>query len=104
VVAAHGFTPNSNAKRLKQQGSQGVAIVVKGTRNLLFAAILELLQPEIRRLGYASFVTYIDEEDNEISRPGCCAGSASPWAFSFWAATWLTSGRGLPTSPCPACW
>jgi LacI family transcriptional regulator len=83
VVAAHGFTPNSNAKRLKQQGSQGVAIVVKGTRNLLFAAILELLQPEIRRLGYASFVTYIDEEDNEILQARLLCRERKPLGILF---------------------
>lgn len=68
VVAAHNFTPNSNAKHLKQQGNQGVAVIVKGTRNVLFAGILELAQTEIRRRGYPSFVTYIDEEDNEVEQ------------------------------------
>lgn len=68
VVAAHGFTPNANAKHLKQQGSHGIAVVVKGTRNLLFAGILELAQEEIRRRGYPVFVTYLDEEDDEVLR------------------------------------
>jgi LacI family transcriptional regulator len=66
VVAAHHFTPNSNARRLKQRSSGGIAIIIKGTRNILFAGILELLQFEIRQRGYASFVTYVDEEDNEV--------------------------------------
>jgi LacI family transcriptional regulator len=66
VVEAHGFTPNSNAKHLKQQGNHGVAVVVKGTRNMLFAGILELLQDEIRRRGYPVFVTYLDEADDEV--------------------------------------
>ncbi|MCI2056795.1 MAG: LacI family transcriptional regulator [Oscillibacter sp.] len=66
IVAQHDFTPNSNAKHLKQQESRGIAIVVKGTRNMLFAGILELLQSEIHRRGHSMFVTYLDEEDNEV--------------------------------------
>lgn len=73
VVSAHHFTPNSNAKHLKQQAGNSIAIVVKGTRNMLFAGILELLQFEIRKHGYSSFVTYIDEEDNEVRKArGVC--------------------------------
>lgn len=68
VVEAHGFTPNSNARRLKQQGSHGIAIIVKGTRNVLFGGILELLQSELRERDYPSTVTYLDEEGNEVEQ------------------------------------
>lgn len=66
VVQENNFTPNSNAKHLKQQASSGVAIIVKGARNMLFAGILELLQAEIRKHGYAVFVNYLGEDDNEV--------------------------------------
>lgn len=66
VVQENNFTPNSNAKHLKQQVSSGIAIIVKGARNMLFAGILELLQAEIREHNYAAFVNYLGEEDNEV--------------------------------------
>jgi LacI family transcriptional regulator len=66
VVQENNFTPNSNAKHLKQQANSGIAIIVKGARNMLFAGILELLQTEIRQHGYAVFVNYLGEDDNEV--------------------------------------
>ncbi|MCI7794403.1 LacI family DNA-binding transcriptional regulator, partial [bacterium] len=44
VVEKYNFQPNSNAKHLKQQSSQGISMIVKGTHNLLFAPILERAQ------------------------------------------------------------
>jgi LacI family transcriptional regulator len=83
VVAAHHFTPNSNAKHLKQQISSGVAVIVKGTRNMLFAGVLELLQPEIRKRGYPAFVTYIDEEDNEVLQARLLCRERKPLGILF---------------------
>lgn len=83
VVKALDFTPNSNAKHLKQQISSGIAIIVKGTRNMLFSGILELLQSEIRRRGYATFVTYIDEEDNEVLQAGRLCRERKPLGILF---------------------
>ena len=44
VVEKHHFKLNSNAKHLKQQASSGIAIIVKGSQNMLFASIVERLQ------------------------------------------------------------
>ena len=43
VVEEQGFQPNNNAKHLKQQASTSIAIIVKGTMNLLFADLVEKL-------------------------------------------------------------
>ena len=40
VIERYNFQPKPNAKHLKQQGSHGVAMIVKGTSNLLLASIL----------------------------------------------------------------
>ena len=37
AVNRHGCQPNANAKHLKQQASDGIALIVKGTQNMLFA-------------------------------------------------------------------
>ena len=66
VAQKHHFQLNNNAKHLKQQQRSGIAVLVKGTRNLLFAAIVEQLQGLIESLGYACLIYYIKEEDNEV--------------------------------------
>ena len=68
VVEEHGFQPNNNAKHLKQQAGTSIAIVVKGTQNMLFAGIMERLQNRVIEQGFASLVYYIDEEDNEVEQ------------------------------------
>ena len=68
VVEKHHFKLNSNAKHLKQQASSGIAIIVKGSQNILFASIVERLQRLISEKKYASFIYYIGEEENEVER------------------------------------
>lgn len=66
VIRKYNFQPNANAKHLKQQANQGIAMIVKGTHNMLFASVLEKLQAECSAAGYNSMVHYIDEKDNEV--------------------------------------
>lgn len=68
VIEKYNFRPNTNAKHLKQQTSQGIAMIVKGTHNMLFALVLEKLQAQCGAAGYNSMVYYIDEKDNEVDR------------------------------------
>ena len=57
VVEEHNFKLNNNAKHLKQQSSSGIAIIVKGTQNMLFAGIVERLQGLVKAKGYARRVS-----------------------------------------------
>lgn len=68
VVDKYHFQLNSNAKHLKKQGRDGIAIIIKGTQNMLFAAIVEQMQGLIKRKDYACMVYYLDEDDNEIEQ------------------------------------
>lgn len=68
VVEAHQFKPNSNARHLKQQASSGVALIVKGIQNMLFADLVERIQARVKDGGYPCLVYYIDEDDNEIEQ------------------------------------
>lgn len=68
VVKEYNFELNSNAKHLKQQTSTGIAIIVKGTQNMLFASIVEQLQGLIREKGFTCLIYYIDEDDNEVEQ------------------------------------
>ena len=69
VIKRYNYQPNSNAKHLKQQSSDGLALIVKGTQNMLFVDILEKMQAILEERGYGSTVYYIDEEANEVGRP-----------------------------------
>lgn len=73
VVEKYHFRLNNNAKHLKQQTSTGIAIIVKGSQNMLFAPIVERLQRLIREKEFTSFIYYIGEEENEVE----CARSVS---------------------------
>lgn len=66
VVEENGYEPNRNARFLKMQQASAIAIFVKGSRNQLFADILEHLQALLTAAGEDAVVTYIDEDGNEI--------------------------------------
>lgn len=66
VVEKYHFHMNTNAKRLKQQYNNGIAMIVKGTRNMLFAGMVETLQKLIEERGYACILYYIGENENEV--------------------------------------
>ena len=68
VVEKHHFRLNSNAKHLKQQSSNGIAIVIKGSQNMLFASIVEQMQGMIREQGFACLMYYIGEMENEMEQ------------------------------------
>lgn len=68
VVEKHHFKLNNNAKHLKQQASSGIAIIVKGNQNMLFASIVEQLQGMIREKGYACLIYYIGEMEDEMEQ------------------------------------
>ncbi len=68
VVEANNFHPNNNAKHLKQQATTSIAILVKGSQNMLFADLVERLQALLRENGRDATVHYLDEDANEVAR------------------------------------
>lgn len=68
AVKATGFQLNTNAKQLKQQHSNGILVLVKGTSNQLFAAMVETLQFRMAQSGHPLMVDYMDEDLNEVRR------------------------------------
>lgn len=66
VVMEYNFQPNTNAKHLKQQAASNIAILVKGTKNMLFADILEQIQLILLDNGKLASVNYLDEDANEV--------------------------------------
>ena len=66
VVEEVGYEPNSNARYLKMQSHLSIAVFVKGSRNMLFADILERMQALLREAGEQPDVVYLGEDDNEV--------------------------------------
>ncbi len=65
VVNKYGFVLNKNAKQLKESGSKTIVVMVKGTSNILFTAMLEIIQKQMENLPYMLSVVLLDEYDNE---------------------------------------
>ncbi len=68
VVEKYHFRLNNNAKHLKQQTNSGIAIIVKGRGNMLFANMVESLQKLIKEKNYACLIYYIGEEEHEVEQ------------------------------------
>ncbi|AEB07316.1 transcriptional regulator, LacI family [Coriobacterium glomerans PW2] len=66
VVEAHGYEPNENARFLKMQEATSVVVFVKGTRNMLFADILERIMSQLAETGEQACVSYLDEDADEV--------------------------------------
>ena len=63
-----GFQLNENAKQLKQQQSNSILVVCKGTNNELFDSLLIAIQSRVAETGYTLIVDYNDERENEVRR------------------------------------
>ena len=68
IAQERGFELNESAQLLKQQRSNTVLIIVKGTANELFAGMVEHLQSLFSRTSHPLIVDFIDEDDNEVLR------------------------------------
>ena len=66
IAEESGFELNESAQLLKQQRSNAVLIIVKGTANEMFASMVEQLQSLFSRTTHPLIVDFIDEDENEI--------------------------------------
>ncbi len=83
IVAAHHFVPNNNAKHLKQTVSKTIAVLVKGTSNMLFASIVEEIQTMMEKTKYTLVVSYVDEDANEVEQAVIMCRERNPLGILF---------------------
>ena len=83
VVDKYQFRLNSNAKFLKQQSKDSVAIIIKGNKNMLFAGLVETLQGRIKDKGYTSLIYYINEDGNEVEQAMQICRDINPLGILF---------------------
>lgn len=69
AAAACGFKLNANAQQLKRQRSNNILVIVKGSSNQFFGALVESIQARVsEKTTYHLVVDYLDEDDNEVLR------------------------------------
>ena len=78
-----GFQLNANAKQLKQQHSNTIAVICKGKSNELFDSLLVALQARMAKGAYPLTVDYIDESENEVRRAVQLCLEKKPLAVLF---------------------
>ena len=101
VVRRTGFRLNSNAKRLKQQTSSGIAVVVKGTNNMLFPSILQRVQSKLLDTGWACMINYIDESADEVEEAARICAEAHPLGMLFLGGGIENFRQGFSAIPVP---
>lgn len=83
VVQEQGFEPNANARHLKMQTQSAIAVMVKGSQNLLFADILERVQSLLRDSDEEVYVAYLDEDADEVQYAAQLVKLRRPKGFLF---------------------
>lgn len=69
AAEACGFQLNTNAQQLKQQRSNNILVLVKGSSNQFFGALVEAIQARVsEKTSYHLVVDYLDEDSNEVLR------------------------------------
>ena len=87
IAQESGFELNESAQLLKQQRSNTVLIIVKGTANEMFASMVEQLQLLFSRTSHSLIVDFIDEDDNEVLRAVKLCRERKPMGLMFLGAT-----------------
>lgn len=83
VVEKNGYIQNTNAKNLKQMVNRSILVLVKGTRNELFAALVEKLQGLLNNSPYTLLADYFDEDTDEVLRAITLCTEKKPQGILF---------------------
>lgn len=80
-VEENNFKLNSNAKLLKQSRPYAISIIIKGTKNTLFANIVEKIQEQLTDKEVN--VHYVEEENDEVQYAEMIANERCPLGIIF---------------------
>ena len=83
IVEEYNYSPNRNARLLKQSSGKNVLLIVKGNANLFFTPILEQIQSSAGKKGLSVTVSYISENDNEITEAVRICEEMKPMGIIF---------------------
>ncbi len=65
-VERSGYIPNNSARDLVKSSSDAIGIVVRGTGNLFFSEVLDIITQEINGAGFTAAPCFIDSDADEI--------------------------------------
>ena len=66
VIQKYNYTPNGNARRMRQTAPNSVLLIVNGSSNLFFSPLIEQIQTAAESAGLQLVVNYIDEQEDEV--------------------------------------
>ena len=102
LAEEYGFERNPNARSLKQQRSNAVLVVVKGTNNELFSGMVEQYQKLFSETEHPLLVDFIDESENEVQRAVQLCRERKPEGILFLGGTNANFARGFSAVSVPA--
>lgn len=66
VIRQYNYTPNGNARRMRQSSAKTILLIVNGSSNLFFSPLIEQMQMMAATSGFQVAVNYIDEQEDEV--------------------------------------
>lgn len=102
VAEEYGFELNSNAQSLKQQKSNAVLVVVKGTNNEMFSVMVEEFQKLFITTEHPLIVDFIDEAEDEVQRAAHLCRERKPAGVLFLGGTNANFTRSFSAISVPA--
>lgn len=66
VIKETGYIPNNSARNLKRTDAKCIAVLVKGITNPFFSPMIEVVEQEADKRGYALVLRHVEAYENEV--------------------------------------
>lgn len=66
VIKETGYIPNNSARNLKRTDAKCIAVLVKGITNPFFSPMIEVVEQEVDKRGYALVLRHVEAYENEV--------------------------------------
>ena len=66
VIEETGFIPNNSARNLKRMDAKCIAVLVKGIANPFFGSMIQIIEDEAQRSGYALVLRHVEAREDEV--------------------------------------
>lgn len=66
VIRETGYIPNNSARNLKRIDAKCLAVLVKGITNPFFAPMIEVVEQEVEKRGYALVLRHVEAYEDEV--------------------------------------
>ncbi len=66
VIRETGYIPNNSARNLKRIDAKCIAVLVKGITNPFFAPMIEVVEQEVEKRGYALVLRHVEAYEDEV--------------------------------------